>query len=136
MSTEKDIEKLIIIEACKKRTTLFKNNVGSADVLNPHNGKKYRINFGLCRGSSDLIGITPVEITKEMIGSTVGLFTAVEVKKDVGKKYDKKRTEEQNNFINFVNKNGGIALKHDNHETINEAINISLKRFNSFPYNT
>lgn len=59
---------------------------------------------GLCTGSSDVIGITPVLITQQMVGQTVGLFTAVEVK--VGKN---KATEKQKNFLKVVEQNGGLA---------------------------
>jgi len=59
---------------------------------------------GLFKGSSDLIGWNTVEITEEMVGSRVAIFTAVEIKtKGV------KVTEEQTRFINIVNNSGGIA---------------------------
>ena len=54
--------------------------------------------------SSDLIGITKVVITPSMVGKTLGVFTAVEVKKedwDEGKKFDTREIA-QNNFINWV----------------------------------
>lgn len=114
MSTEKDIERQIIMETCKIGCRLFKNNVGSATIKNPETGKEYRVNFGLCEGSSDLIGWTPVVITKEMVGRTFAVFTAIEVKKDVTKKYNKRRMETQQKFIDIVNKNGGISFKSDN----------------------
>lgn len=49
--------------------------------------------FGLCKGSSDLIGITPS-----------GRFLAVEVKTIKGM-----ATQEQMDFIDAVNRKGGIA---------------------------
>ena len=59
---------------------------------------------GLCTGSSDIIGITPVFITEAHLGQTLGVFTAVEVKNKNGKP-----TPEQLNFLQVVEKNGGYA---------------------------
>lgn len=121
--TEKDIEKLHIIECQKVGSTLFKNNVGSAKKVDPKTGKEYWIKFGLCEGSSDLIGITPIKITRDMVGKTVGVFTAIEVKKNVNKSYDKHRMITQQQFINFINKNGGFAFKSDNPEYAKKKLN-------------
>ena len=113
MTTEKDIEKRIIISVQSAGSTVFKNNVGSAEKTDPNTGKKYWVRFGLCEGSSDLIGITPVSITPDMVGEKIGVFTAIEVKKDVTKSYNKHRMETQQRFIDFVNNNGGFAFKSD-----------------------
>ena len=121
--TEKDIEKLHIIECQRVGATLFKNNVGSAKKVDKKTGKEYWINFGLCEGSSDLIGITPVKITRDMVGKTVGVFTAIEVKKNLNKSYDKHRMITQQQFINFINKNGGFAFKSDNPEYAKKKLN-------------
>jgi hypothetical protein len=66
------------------------------------NGRLVR--FGLHKGSSDLIGITPVTITPDMIGKRMGIFTAIEVKTPKGKP-----TDEQINFIQRVRDLGGFA---------------------------
>ena len=59
--------------------------------------------------SSDLVGIKTVTITPEMVGQTIGVFTAVEVKKsDWNGKLDK-HTTAQLNFINWVKLRGGVA---------------------------
>lgn len=113
MTTEKDIERQIILSVQQNGTVVFKNNVGSAKKVDPNTGKEYWINFGLCEGSSDLIGITPIQITKEMVGKRIGVFTAIEVKKNVGKSYNKRRMEMQQRFIDFINNNGGFAFKSD-----------------------
>lgn len=55
--------------------------------------------------SSDLIGITVVEITPEMVGKKIGVFTAVEVKPKGFKMRNFKkgsREEGQSNFIRWV----------------------------------
>jgi ribosomal protein S19 len=38
------------------------------------------VQFGLCKGSADLIGWKRVTVTPEMVGSTVAVFTSIEVK--------------------------------------------------------
>lgn len=76
---------------------LFRNNKG---VLPDARGVPVR--FGLCNEtaalgkrlrSSDLIGIRPVEITQDMVGSTIGQFVAREIKK-AGWKYKGTEHEE------------------------------------------
>ena len=62
-----------------------------------------RVRYGLCNGSSDIIGFVPVVVTADMVGSTVAVFLAVEAK-------DKGRvTEEQKAFVAMVRARGGIA---------------------------
>lgn len=100
--TEKDIERSLILHASQCGSTLFKNNVGR---LKDEHGNI--VTFGLCKGSSDLIGWTPITITPEMVGSKIAVFTAVEVKKDKFGKY--RATEDQKHFIAAVKNNGGMA---------------------------
>ena len=59
---------------------------------------------GLCVGSSDLIGWTPLVITPEMVGMTIAVFTAIEVKSKTGRP-----TVEQLNFIDKVRAAGGLG---------------------------
>lgn len=79
---------------------LLRNNVG---MLEDRNGQKVR--YGLCVGSSDLIGWCVVEITSDMIGKKVALFTCIEVKTQTGR-----LTKEQVNFLEAVKSAGGIAF--------------------------
>ena len=102
MTTEKDIERLLILHASQCGSTLFKNNVGK---LRDERGNL--VTFGLCKGSSDLIGWTPITITPDMVGSKIAVFTAVEVKKNKFGKY--RATKEQKHFISAVKANGGMA---------------------------
>lgn len=67
--------------------------------------KNYRmIKAGLCEGSSDIIGVVPITITEDMVGQTVGVFLADEVKTPTGRP-----TKEQLRFIKAVRQAGGIA---------------------------
>lgn len=106
---EKSVEKNLILYCSKKGSIVFKNNVGTA--VKEYNGKKYFIHFGLCEGSSDLIGWTPVTITPDMVGQKIGVFTAIEVKQNKNGKYQ--ATKAQKNFINAVKQAGGFACVAD-----------------------
>ena len=122
MTTETDVQNLIVLSVQRLGTTMFRNNVGAAEMINKNTGKKYVVKFGLCEGSSDLIGITPIKITQGMVGKKIGVFTAIEVKKDVNKKYDKHRMETQKRFIDFVNGKGGFAFKADDPDKAKDSI--------------
>lgn len=61
-------------------------------------------NSGWPKGTSDIIGFTPVTITNNMVGQQFAVFTAYEVKTK-----NLKPTKEQRDFISMVNKFGGIA---------------------------
>ena len=77
---------------------LWRNNTGA---LRDQQGRLVR--FGLCPGCSDLIGLCQLHITPDMVGQTVAVFTAIEVK-DQGR-----ATPEQQAFIAMVQQMGGIA---------------------------
>lgn len=62
------------------------------------------LHAGLLEGSHDVIGITPVTITPEMVGRVVGVFTSVEMK--FGRK---KMTTEQQRWERMVLACGGIT---------------------------
>ena len=102
-----------MLEAGKllRNVRLFRNNVGTGWVgKTTHQGSRVIIEnprplqAGLCQGSSDLIGWTTVEVTPDMVGKKIAVFTAVEVKASTGKV-----SSEQINFIQRVREAGGIA---------------------------
>ena len=108
----KNLEKKLRILHIDTGGRLFRNNVGTGyqgkslrlengDVLIKH---PRLINFGLKKGSSDLIGWTTIEITPEMIGKKIAVFTAVELKTEKDR-----ASKEQINFIEQVHKAGGLA---------------------------
>ncbi len=101
---------------------MFRNNVGVAwqGTVKKLGFRKLliinasAIRFGLCPGSSDLIGWKSITITPEMVGKKVAVFTAVEMKRD-----EKAiRKEKQINFIEQVNKAGGIGMIIDSEEGV------------------
>lgn len=78
-----------------------------------------RIKFGLCPGSSDLIGFRSVVVTPEMIGQTIAIFAAIETKSDTGDAGAKQR-----NFIRHVRDNGGFAGIARNEEEAGNIIHL------------
>jgi len=96
---ETAIQKEIMLDMSKNGNRGFRNNVG---LFVTKDGR--RIKTGLGNGTSDIIGFTSVEITQDMVGKRVAIFTAVEVKRE-----KKKGSELQEAFISFVRSMGGIA---------------------------
>lgn len=94
------IQNQIRLALSKDGVVNFRNNTGM--VKDPETGRVIR--FGLCKGSSDVIGITPVVITQDMVGKTVGVFTAVEVKTKNGRP-----SKPQLTFIDKIKSMGGFA---------------------------
>jgi hypothetical protein len=94
-----------------KQGILFRNNTGTA-----YQGRRGIVNgmimlsdprpisFGLCVGSSDLIGWTEIIVTPDLVGKKIAIFTAVEVKNEKGR-----ATKEQLKFLQAVRNAGGIA---------------------------
>lgn len=99
MTTERDIQSTIMEGVSRAGVVIFRNNTGA---LKDAMGRLVR--FGLCVGSSDLIGWKPVTITQDMVGQEVAVFTALEVKKPRGRP-----TEKQEYFIGRVKGDGGYA---------------------------
>ena len=95
---------------------IFRNNTGQAwqgEIGRQwqDGGDRYMIiknprplHAGLCVGSSDLIGWRTVEVTQEMAGTKIAVFTAIEIKAEKGR-----ATPEQLNFMQAVRDSGGIA---------------------------
>jgi len=110
---ESNVQKLIMLALSEAGCTVWRNNVAKAWVgdkmIWQANGNLTIVNprvlhAGLCRGSADLIGIAPVLITEQMVGSTVGVFLAPEIKACKGR-----ASSEQDDFMDHVRMNGGIA---------------------------
>ena len=117
MTTEKDIERTLILHASQCGSTIFKNNVGK---LRDERGNI--VTFGLCKGSSDLIGWTPITVTPDMVGKKIAVFTAIEVKLNKNGKY--KATDDQKRFISAVLNNGGYAGVADCKKDLEDIIHV------------
>lgn len=85
----------------------YRNNVGQAEFVSPQ-GQVSRVKYGLCEGSSDLIGLVSLVITPQMVGKTIARFTAFELKKP-GASTEKGRREKQEMFRDLVNRFGGYS---------------------------
>ena len=78
---------------------LFRNNVGA---LKDPRGQL--VTYGLCTGSSDLIGLRRVTVTPDMVGQQLAVFTALEVKRP-----GQTPTEAQGKFLGMVHGMGGLS---------------------------
>lgn len=91
--------------------TLWRNNCGQAWVgkyiAGSHTIKFPKpIRYGVNNpGGSDFIGFKQVKITPDMVGETFAVFLGLEAKREKGGR----ASEDQIEFIDFVNSSGGIA---------------------------
>ena len=79
---------------------MFRNQVGQLPDL--RTGRP--VQFGLAKGSSDLIGFKTIEVTSDMVGQKLAVFTSIEVKTAKGK-----LSPMQHNWLSCVNTAGGIT---------------------------
>jgi hypothetical protein len=121
MMKETNAMKLIQLAVSRLGVKIFRNNVGMGWIgesqrfsrktpvmCNPgdvliRNARP--LHAGLCEGSSDLIGWTQREVTPDMVGKPVAVFTALEIKRSERARV----TSAQLNFISQVRAAGGIA---------------------------
>lgn len=97
---ETELMRIIQVKLSALGARLFRNTTGSVVAQSGH-----YVQYGLANpGGSDLIGWTPVKITPDMVGRTLAIFTALEVKSDHGR-----LTKHQKLFIEAVQRAGGIA---------------------------
>lgn len=97
-SDELAVQNAIRIEHGSGPARLWRNNTGA---LKDAAGRLVR--YGLCPGSSDLIGLRTRIITEADLGHRFAQFVAIEVK-DQGR-----LTPEQERFIAMVQQAGGLA---------------------------
>lgn len=76
---------------------LFRNNVGF--------DHEKKVNYGLFKGSADLIGWQTVTVTPDMVGKKLAVFLSVETKSKKGVV-----SSEQENWTRIVRAKGGIAV--------------------------
>jgi hypothetical protein len=98
---ETEALRLFLLLGSRAGARLFRNNVGTA-----YRKDGTPVRFGLCKGSSDIIGWVPVTITPEHVGLRIALFVALE-----GKSPKRgKATKTQENFLSKVAESGGLAI--------------------------
>jgi len=90
--------KLIVADiSTDPRVLVFRNNVGCVKYVDERTGEARRVTYGLCVGSSDLIG----SVTQPA-GHAIPF--AIEVKSSTGR-----ATEDQRRFIEAVRRAGWLA---------------------------
>jgi hypothetical protein len=97
--TEQQIQQHIRLACGKGDCRLFRNNTGT---LKDANGRP--VQFGLCKGSADLIGWRTITITPDMVGRQVAVFTSIEVKTPTGRV-----RPEQQQWLKAVQAAGGVG---------------------------
>ncbi len=97
--TEQRIQQQIRIACSTGDTRLFRNNTGT---LRDQHGRP--VQFGLCKGSADLIGWRTVTVTPDMVGQRIAVFLSIEVKTPTGR-----LRPEQQQWLDAVQAAGGIA---------------------------
>lgn len=97
--SEQRIQQEIRLAISHGDTKVFRNNTGT---LRDQHGRP--VQFGLCKGSADLIGWRTVTVTPEMVGQQVAVFTSIEVKTPTGR-----LRPEQQQWLDAVQAAGGIA---------------------------
>lgn len=111
--SESAVQQRVRLEASKKGMSLLRNNVG---VLDDRRGVPLR--FGLANDtpqlnkefkSADLIGIRSVTITPEMVGTKIGQFVSIEVKKQGWKFTGNEHEKAQMRWVLWVLSRGGYA---------------------------
>ena len=97
-SDELAIQNAIRLEHGSGPARLWRNNTGA---LKDATGRLVR--YGLCPGSSDLIGLRTRIITEADLGHRFAQFVAIEVK------HQGRLTEQQRAFLTMVEQAGGLA---------------------------
>jgi hypothetical protein len=134
MSTpESKATTVVRLEASRLGCRVFRNNSGACK---DDTGRLIRYGLGNESKklnqqfkSGDLIGCTPIVITPDMVGQTIGVFTNIEVKAEGKVKAAIKRSNQQDtrewaqgNFIKLVLSLGGYAGFASNEEEVQEII--------------
>ena len=97
--SEQELQQRIRLALGQGPVRLWRNNVGA---LRDERGRL--VTYGLCRGSSDLIGLRQLIIGPEHLGQHLAVFAAIEIKAKRGRV-----TAEQEQFLAAVQQLGGLA---------------------------
>lgn len=100
------VPELLKLAAFKPHVKLYRNNVG---CLQDRHGNF--VTYGLCVGSSDLIGYKSRIITQADVGTRIAQFCAIEVKRPKFiKQREGKETRRQVSFLDQCRAAGAIAV--------------------------
>lgn len=106
--SEGAVMRTLMLYASEHGAVLFRNQVGHYVIAQKDCKSCQRfgthLKSGLCVGSSDLIGYTPVLVGEQHVGRTLALFTGIEAKREVGGVV----SDEQRRFLIAVETAGGI----------------------------
>ena len=97
--SEQTIQQQIRLELGRGPVRLWRNNTGA---LRDERGRLVR--YGLCPGSSDLIGLRQLRIEEQHLGLELAVFCALEIKTPPGRP-----TAEQRQFLEVIRSRGGLA---------------------------
>ncbi len=97
--SEQELQQRIRLELGRGPVRLWRNNVGA---LRDQRGRL--VSYGLCPGSSDLIGLRRLRVAPEHLGQELAVFCALEIKSQRGRP-----TAEQQRFLALVQALGGLA---------------------------
>ena len=128
--SEMEILRRCLLKATKIGARLFRLNSGMGwigKVIN-HTSSAITIQYPRplhCgfKGAADTYGWFPVEITESMVGKTLAVFAAIEIKSKTGK-----TTKEQDNFLKVVTDSGGIAFVARSEMDVDNGIREYIKR--------
>lgn len=110
--SETDLVRHLMIKWSASGMKIFRNQCGSYQLPDGR-----WLSSGLCVGSSDLIGWTPVIVTASMLDRPLAVFTAIECK--VGK-HD--TTVQQARFLARVREDGGLGVVARSSKDVAEAV--------------
>jgi hypothetical protein len=112
-ASEAAVQQAVRLSESKKGNRVWRNNNGACI---DQTGRQVR--YGLANDSakinkhiksSDLIGVTPIKVTAEMVCQTVGVFTSIECKRAGWRYTGTPREKAQLAWIELITSLGGIA---------------------------
>lgn len=123
--TESAVQRAVQLAAPEARTRLLRNNIGA---FKDEAGQWVHYGVG-GKGGSDTIGWRSIEITPDMVGATVAVFVAAEIKSEEWRPPKSgerlKHWEQQQAFIAAVVKAGGIGF-------VAQSVPVALKALHGF----
>ena len=135
MKPESEVQNEQRLEIAKLGGKAYRNNSGAYDPVHPPSpGTRWGIGndshkINKVRKSSDLICILPVVITPAMVGHTLGVFMADEVKREGWHYTNSPEEVAQQSFLDIINSTGGIGFFSQSVLDFKNAIHAFYARF-------